>query len=37
LRSVVLYYINHNGTRVAEFMELSEAGKVERVVANYNA
>jgi predicted ester cyclase len=37
LRSVVLYYHNQNGTRTAEFMDLSENGKVLRVVANYNA
>ncbi|MGO9435208.1 MAG: nuclear transport factor 2 family protein [Terracidiphilus sp.] len=37
LNSVVLYYTNQNGTRTAEFMELSAAGKVARVVANYNA
>lgn len=35
--SVVLYYCNQNGTRTAEFMELSGTGKVARVVANYNA
>jgi ketosteroid isomerase-like protein len=37
LHSVVLYYTNHKGTRTAEFMEFSAAGKVVRVVANYNA
>jgi predicted ester cyclase len=37
LRSVVLYYTNQNGIRVAEFMELSPGGKVVRVVANYGA
>lgn len=36
LNSVVLYYANQKGTRTAEFMELSTAGKVARVVANYN-
>ena len=36
LSSVVLYYTNQKGTRTAEFMELSVAGKVARVVANYN-
>ncbi len=35
--SVVLYYTNQKGTRTAEFMELSAAGKVARVVAHYNA
>lgn len=37
INSVVLYYTNQKGTRSAEFMELSAAGKVVRVVANYNA
>ncbi len=37
LKSLVLYYTNQKGTRTAEFMELSGAGKVVRVVANYNA
>jgi hypothetical protein len=36
LNSVVLYYANQKGARTAEFMELSPAGKVARVVANYN-
>ncbi len=35
VNSVVLYYRNQKGTRTAEFMELSAAGKVARVVANY--
>jgi predicted ester cyclase len=37
VNSVVLYYVNQKGSRTAEFMELSAAGKVTRVVANYNA
>jgi predicted ester cyclase len=37
VNSVVLYYTNQKGARVAEFMELSTTGKVIRVVANYNA
>lgn len=37
VNSVVLYYKNQKGTRTAEFMELSAAGKVDRVVANYGA
>ncbi|MEJ2060352.1 MAG: nuclear transport factor 2 family protein [Gammaproteobacteria bacterium] len=42
LSSVVLYYLNQKyvdqrRTMTAEFMELNEAGKVIRVVANYNA
>lgn len=35
--SVVFYYTNQKGTHSAEFMELSEAGKVKRVVAHYSA
>ena len=35
--SVVLFYKNQKGTHTAEFMELSAAGKVARVVANYSA
>ncbi len=35
--SVVLVYKNQRGTRTAEFMELSEGGRVGRVVANYSA
>ena len=35
--SVVLVYKNQKGTRTAEFMELSAAGRVARVVANYSA
>ena len=37
VNSVVLYYTNQKGRRTAEFMELSAAGKVARVVANYSA
>jgi hypothetical protein len=37
IKSVVLFYTNQKGTRTAEFMELSENGKVARVVANYSA
>lgn len=36
VHSVVLYYTNQKGTKTAEFMELSAAGRVARVVANYN-
>jgi predicted ester cyclase len=35
--SVVLLYTNQKGRHTAEFMELSAAGKVVRVVANYNS
>jgi predicted ester cyclase len=37
VNSVVLYYRNQKGTRTAEFTELSPAGKVARVVANYSS
>jgi hypothetical protein len=36
ISSVVLYYVNQKGTKTAEFMEFDMAGKVVRVVANYN-
>ena len=36
LNSMVLYYINQNGTKTGEFMEFDANGKVIRVVANYN-
>jgi len=34
--TVVVCYINHKGTKTAEFMELDGDGKVARVVANYS-
>jgi ketosteroid isomerase-like protein len=37
VNSVVLYYTNQKGTHTGEFMELSAAGKVARVVAHYGA
>lgn len=37
VNSVVLYYKNQKGTHTGEFMELSAAGKVARVVAHYSA
>jgi predicted ester cyclase len=37
VNSVLLYYTNQKGTRTGEFLELSAAGKVTRVVANYSA
>ncbi len=37
VNSVVLYYTNQKGTHTGEFLELSAAGKVTRVVANYSA
>jgi predicted ester cyclase len=35
LSSVVLYYVNQNGRKTGEFMEIDSNGKVIRVVANY--
>lgn len=37
LDSIVLYYSNQKGTRTAEFMLVSRAGKVKQVLAHYNA
>jgi predicted ester cyclase len=34
--SIVLYYVNHKGTKTGEFMEFDANQKVVRVVANYN-
>jgi len=36
LRSVVLYYRNQRGTKTGEFMEIDDAGKISKVVANYS-
>jgi hypothetical protein len=36
LRSLVLYYRNHRGTKTAEYMEFDANGKVVKVVANYS-
>lgn len=35
--TIVLYYINHKGSKTAEFMELDANHKVTRVVANYSS
>jgi hypothetical protein len=37
LSSVVLYYVNQNGTKSGEFMEFTPTGMVSKVIANYNA
>lgn len=37
LSSVVLYYVNQNGTHSGEFMELGPDGKVVRVVGHYSS
>ena len=36
ISSVVLYYVNHKGTKTGEFMEFDADRKVIRVVANYS-
>ena len=36
MSSVLLFYKNQNSTRTGEFMELTPAGKIIRVVANYS-
>ncbi|MGA9716857.1 MAG: nuclear transport factor 2 family protein [Acidobacteriaceae bacterium] len=37
VNSVLLYYTNQKGTHTGEFLELSAARKIARVVANYSA
>jgi hypothetical protein len=37
LSSVVVYYVNQNGGKTAEFMQLDDHHKVIRVIANYSA
>lgn len=36
LFSVVVYYINQQGSKAGEFMEVSSTGKITKVIANYN-
>jgi hypothetical protein len=36
IESLVLYYINQQGTQSGEFMKLNNRGKVTRVIAHYN-
>jgi ketosteroid isomerase-like protein len=36
INSLVVYYKNQKDAKAGEFMELSPAGKIIRVVANYN-
>jgi GNAT superfamily N-acetyltransferase len=36
ISSVVFYYVNQNGTKSGEFMELTPTGTVIKVIANYN-
>jgi|SRR5690348_139728 predicted ester cyclase len=37
VNTVVLYYTNQVGTHTGEFMQVSAAGKVTRVIAHYSA
>lgn len=37
LSSVVFYYINQQGLKIGEFMEISSTGKISKVIANYNS
>jgi predicted ester cyclase len=37
LFSVVLYYVNQNGTKTGEYMEVGSTGKIVKVIANYNS
>ncbi|HXE10562.1 MAG TPA: nuclear transport factor 2 family protein [Bryobacteraceae bacterium] len=37
LSSIVLHYVNQNGIKCGEFMELAPDGKVIKVVAHYNS
>ena len=36
LSSLVLYYVNQNGTKAGEFMEIDSTGRVTKVIAHYN-
>lgn len=36
LSTVILYYVNHKGTKTGEFMEFDANQQVVRVVANYS-
>ena len=36
LSSLVLYYVNQNGTKAGEFMEISTSGKISKVIAHYD-
>lgn len=36
ISSLVLYYVNQNGTKAGEFMEISTSGKISRVIAHYD-
>jgi hypothetical protein len=34
--SVVLYYVNQQGSKTGEYMEVGASGKISKVVANYS-
>jgi ketosteroid isomerase-like protein len=36
ISSVVLYYVNQQGTKSGELMEIDATGQVTKVIANYN-
>jgi hypothetical protein len=36
LSTVILYYVNHKGTKTGEFMEFDANQQIVRVVANYS-
>lgn len=36
VQSVMFYYINQNGTKAGELVEVDLTGKITRVIANYN-
>ena len=36
VQSVVFYYINQNGTKAGELVEVDPTGKIVRVIANYD-
>lgn len=37
ISSIVLHYVNQNGTKCGEFMEIGSKGKVLRVMAHYDS
>ncbi len=36
LNSLVLYYVNQNGVKAGEFMQIGVGGKIAKVVAHYH-
>ncbi len=35
-QSLVLYYVNQNGIKVAEFMQLNVTGRIKKMIAHYS-